>query len=66
MATRYTLRYKSKEGTPVVLYNLLRLAVSEITGVQAHLGSTDFEHEAQPHNYSQWEIDLKEGRDGNQ
>jgi hypothetical protein len=55
---RFTLRYVTKNGTPIVLFNLLRTAVDEITRVQTYLGSTNFAYEPQSHNFSQQELDL--------
>lgn len=58
LTQRYTLRYKSHEGTLVELFNLSEAGRRDIEATQTLLGSTDFETIPQRGNYSQWEIDL--------
>jgi hypothetical protein len=59
----YTLTYRTESGRFVTLYNLLRGGVDRITQKQQDLGSTSFDPQAQPHAYSQQEIDLLRGKE---
>lgn len=56
--TRYTLTYKRKTGQQLTCFNLLREECEDIERAQRQLGSTDFVRTAQPHSYSQMELDL--------
>lgn len=54
----YTLRYRTREGAAVTLYNLQLGGAEHIEHVQDDLGSTDFQRSPQPYILSQQEIDL--------
>jgi hypothetical protein len=66
MRQRFTLSYVHEDGSPITLYNLYPEACSEIQRAQTHLGSHGFTRTAQPHWYSQWQIDAfrREVNDG--
>jgi len=54
----FTLRYQYSDGTRQTLYNLQAAGCSDIERAQRGLGSSNFEREAQPHHYDQFEIAL--------
>jgi len=56
-SARFTMRYRTKSGAALTLYNLALAAVREIERAQLALGSTGFTFEEQTHHYSQFEID---------
>lgn len=58
MTILYTLRYFTKAGSEITLYNLSSVACDLIERVQVYFGSYDFRRSAQPYDYSQQQIDL--------
>lgn len=63
MTQWYTLRFKTKEGRTVELFNLQAAGCDSIEGAQLALGSTDFRRAEQRKCYTQIEIDLLRARE---
>jgi hypothetical protein len=63
MTQWFTLRFKTKEGRTVELFNLQAAGCDSIVGAQTALGSTEFVRREQRKSYSQIEIDLLRARE---